>query len=252
MIFLKKIILFVFTLVLTFYSANAQRITRKEYIDRYKEVAIRQMKAYGIPASIILAQGCLESGDGNSTLAVQANNHFGIKCHDWTGNTIYHDDDKRNECFRKYSNPEDSYRDHSEFLRTRQRYQSLFNLGSKNYKGWAYGLKAAGYATNPQYAQRLIDIIETFQLFIYDSGEEPVSNAIERDVKNIQSEINDLDTKQTTQLTDKEKRRLEREKAKLQKKEARLERKLEKARKKEAKRAARLRAKSSDSFYNRY
>ncbi len=252
MIFLRKIIYTAVAFSLFSISANAQRITRKDYIEKYKEIAIIQMKAYGIPASIILAQACLESGDGNSTLAIQANNHFGIKCHEWNGATIYHDDDQKNECFRKYSNPEDSFRDHSEFLKTRPRYHSLFNLGTKDYKSWAYGLKASGYATNPQYAQRLIDIIEAFQLYLYDTGNELASNSLERDVKNIQSEITDLDSKQSTQLTEREQRKIERQREKLQKKAARLERKLEKARKKEAKKAAKLRAKSSDSFYNRY
>lgn len=154
-------------------SANfivAQTITRKQYIEQYKDIAIRQMKSYGIPASIILAQGCLESGNGNSRLAVKANNHFGIKCHNWTGKRLYHDDDKRGECFRKYNNSEDSYKDHSEFLRNGKRYQSLFDLNKTDYKMWAHGLKAAGYATNPQYAKLLIDIIEKDELYKYDTN----------------------------------------------------------------------------------
>lgn len=149
--------------------AEQKALSRNEYINRYKEIAIRQMHKYGIPASIILAQACLESGNGNSRLAVEANNHFGIKCHDWDGDRIYHDDDAQQECFRKYARAEDSFFDHSEFLRTRPRYGSLFNLGREDYEGWAHGLKAAGYATNPQYATLLIDLIKENKLYQYDT-----------------------------------------------------------------------------------
>lgn len=129
------------------------------------------MQKHKIPASITLAQGCLESGDGNSALARRANNHFGIKCHDnWKGKKFRQDDDERNECFRKYDNAVDSYTDHSYFLTSRPRYNSLFDLKITDYKGWAHGLKAAGYATNPKYAQLLIDIIEEYQLYKYDNG----------------------------------------------------------------------------------
>ncbi len=129
------------------------------------------MKKYKIPASITLAQGCLESGDGNSALARRANNHFGIKCHDgWNGKTYRKNDDSRRECFRKYNNPEESYVDHSKFLTERSRYNSLFDLKITDYKGWAHGLKAAGYATNPKYAKLLIDIIEEYHLYKYDTG----------------------------------------------------------------------------------
>lgn len=145
------------------------RMTRSQYIEKYKDLAIEQMVEYGIPASITLAQGCLESADGNSTLARQANNHFGIKCHNnWTGATIKHTDDAPNECFRKYATPEDSFRDHSDFLRYRDRYSSLFALERTDYKGWAYGLKAAGYATSSGYAASLIKIIEDNGLAKYD------------------------------------------------------------------------------------
>ncbi|HOO42096.1 MAG TPA: glucosaminidase domain-containing protein [Bacteroidales bacterium] len=159
---------------------RVQELTREQYIAHYKNIAIKQMHRYGIPASIILAQGCLESGNGNSRLAVEANNHFGIKCHEWEGDRIYHDDDSAGECFRKYPTPEDSYYDHSDFLSTRPRYAGLFQLDPADYKGWAYGLKEAGYATNPRYAQLLIDLIEKNRLYLYDSypvaeaGEEPV------------------------------------------------------------------------------
>ncbi|HPV88008.1 MAG TPA: glucosaminidase domain-containing protein [Bacteroidales bacterium] len=144
-------------------------LTRKQYIEKYKDIAVRQMHRYGIPASIILAQGCLESGNGNSRLAREANNHFGIKCHDWEGDRIFHDDDQSGECFRKYASAEDSYYDHSEFLSTRPRYSDLFLLDRTDYVGWAHGLKKAGYATNPRYAQLLINLIENHNLHQYDT-----------------------------------------------------------------------------------
>jgi LysM repeat protein len=128
------------------------------------------MNEYGIPASITLAQGILESGCGKSALAVEANNHFGIKCHkEWTGKTYTMDDDAKDECFRKYASAEESFNDHSLFLTTRDRYANLFTLDLKDYKGWAYGLKSAGYATNPKYAEILIRIIEENELYLYDS-----------------------------------------------------------------------------------
>jgi LysM repeat protein len=152
-------------------SQSPEKMTREEYIARYKKLAVKQMKESGIPASIILAQGCLESGNGNSRLSVEGNNHFGIKCHSsWEGERIYHDDDALHECFRKYTSPEQSYSDHSDFLRYRDRYKSLFDLPPTDYKAWAHGLKKAGYATNPEYAERLIKIIEDYELYRYDSG----------------------------------------------------------------------------------
>lgn len=139
------------------------------YIQRYKDIAMREMNDYGIPASITLAQGILESGVGKSELAVKANNHFGIKCHnDWDGEKVYHDDDKRNECFRKYARPEESFIDHSLFLKNRARYSFLFELDHTDYKAWAKGLKQAGYATDPSYAKRLIALIEENNLHQYD------------------------------------------------------------------------------------
>ncbi len=151
---------------------QAQNLTRQQYINKYKDVAIKQMHKHKIPASIILAQACLESGDGNSTLARKANNHFGIKCHNgWKGKGYKHDDDAKGECFRKYNDPIDSFTDHSYFLTSGSRYNSLFDLPITDYKGWAHGLKAAGYATNPKYAKLLIDIIEEYQLYKYDTGE---------------------------------------------------------------------------------
>ncbi len=182
------------------------QLTRKEYIEKYKHIAIRQMNQYGIPASIIMAQACLESGNGNSRLAVKANNHFGIKCHNWNGKRIYHDDDRRGECFRKYNEAEDSFKDHSEFLKNGRRYQSLFDLKKSDYKAWAHGLKAAGYATDPQYAKMLIEIIEKNELYKLDG------------------ELISL----------KENRKLEKERAKANK----ANRKAEKALRKEQKRAA--------------
>ncbi|HIZ85904.1 MAG TPA: glucosaminidase domain-containing protein [Candidatus Coprenecus stercoravium] len=151
-------------------TAWSQTLSREEYIEKYKETAIEAMRTHGIPASITLAQGCLESGDGNSDLAVKANNHFGIKCHnDWKGPTYYKkDDDPGKSCFRKYRNPAESFRDHSDFLRYRERYAFLFDLEITDYKGWCYGLKKAGYATDPQYAQRLIKIIEDYRLYRFD------------------------------------------------------------------------------------
>ena len=145
------------------------RISKEEYIEIYKEDAVKEMLFSGVPASITLAQAMLESDFGNSPLARYANNHFGIKCHKgWTGGTFYQDDDARNECFRKYYTVYKSYRDHSEFLSNRKRYASLFLLKRTDYKSWAKGLKKAGYATNPQYANLLIKIIEENVLYNYD------------------------------------------------------------------------------------
>ncbi len=146
-------------------------ISYQKYIETYKDIAIKKMHEYRIPASITLAQGLLESSSGNSALSLDANNHFGIKCHkEWTGMTYIMDDDEKGECFRKYSSPEESFNDHSLFLTSRPRYAGLFNLDIHDYKGWAYGLKSAGYATNPKYAEMLIKIIEENQLYLYDSG----------------------------------------------------------------------------------
>lgn len=139
------------------------------YIDSFKDVAKLNMKEYGIPASIILAQGILESGAGNGRLSKEANNHFGIKCHkEWNGPSITHDDDAAQECFRKYDDPSESYRDHSLFLTSRSRYNKLFELDKGDFEGWAKGLKAAGYATDPKYPSKLIGIINRYQLDQYD------------------------------------------------------------------------------------
>ena len=140
----------------------------EDYINRYKDIAIEQMMRHRIPASITLAQGLLESGAGKSLLTVSSNNHFGIKCHnEWTGRRFYKDDDIKDDCFRVYDNARESFEDHSKFL-LRPRYKSLFSLKITDYKGWARGLKACGYATNPQYADKLIGIIELYNLSEYD------------------------------------------------------------------------------------
>ncbi|WP_255493540.1 glucosaminidase domain-containing protein [Myroides sp. WP-1] len=141
----------------------------KDYILQYKDIAKDNMSAYGIPASITLAQGVLESGSGQGTLSRNANNHFGIKCHkEWDGPSVRHTDDAPDECFRKYEAPEESYRDHSQFLVSRSRYSDLFLLDKDDYEGWAHGLKKAGYATDPKYANKLISLIERYTLDQYD------------------------------------------------------------------------------------
>ncbi|RDI51425.1 glucosaminidase domain-containing protein [Flavobacterium glaciei] len=140
------------------------------YISKYKEIAMGNMKNFGIPASIILAQGILESGAGRGDLAIRANNHFGIKCHvGWTGESVKHDDDSDQECFRKYDNPSESFKDHALFLTGRSRYAKLFGFSKGDYKAWAKGLRAAGYATDPKYPDKLISYIERYNLYQYDN-----------------------------------------------------------------------------------
>lgn len=165
-----KRVIAIFIALLTVGAAFAQkRMSAEEYARAYGNMAIEKMRIYGIPASITLAQGMLESGYGGSELAVKANNHFGIKCgSNWRGERVYHDDDAKGECFRKYKSVDDSYRDHSNFLSTNRRYNPLFALEPLDYKGWAHGLKAAGYATNPKYAELLIDLIDRHKLNKYD------------------------------------------------------------------------------------
>jgi flagellum-specific peptidoglycan hydrolase FlgJ len=138
------------------------------YIQSYSAIAMEEMRKYKIPASITLAQGILESGSGKGRLSVEANNHFGIKCHGWQGKKIYHDDDRSQECFRKYDQAQTSFEDHSTFLTSRSRYSKLFSLKSDDYKGWAKGLRAAGYATDRKYPEKLISLIERYQLHTYD------------------------------------------------------------------------------------
>lgn len=153
----------------TIAQAQVRSKTYEQYINKYKDIAIDEMNKHHIPASITLAQGILESGAGQSWLAQASNNHFGIKCGiSWTGNTVRHDDDARSECFRAYKHPKESYEDHSKFLMTGQRYAFLFKLDPTDYRGWARGLKQAGYATAPDYANRLINLIELYELYKYD------------------------------------------------------------------------------------
>ncbi len=151
------------------------------YIERFKQIAIREMNNSGIPASITLAQGILESGNGNSPLALEGNNHFGIKCTpEWRGKTMLKDDDQKDDCFRVYTSPEESFKDHTEFLK-RKRYAPLFELDKNDYRGWAAGLKAAGYATNPRYAELLISLIERYNLNRFDRMETATEKIVRED-----------------------------------------------------------------------
>lgn len=173
---MKRSLKFVLVWVASLNIAFATESPQASFIKRYKDIAIQEMERTGIPASIKIAQALLESGAGKSDLARKANNHFGIKCGgDWTGKTYYKEDDDRDargkiipSCFRKYNKAEESWVAHSEFLRGRYRYQALFQLDSKDYKAWAHGLRQAGYATNPNYANDLIRVVETYQLYQYD------------------------------------------------------------------------------------
>ena len=176
---MNKIITFVLFLLVS-NQLFSQGLTVEQYIDRYKSVAIEEMRRSAIPAAITLAQGILESENGNGSLTLRSNNHFGIKCKsNWTGETVYHNDDEQGECFRKYSNPEESYKDHSDFLKAGDRYSQLFKLDPINYKGWALGLKKAGYATNPRYPQILINYIEKYNLQQYTlQGITPADNNV--------------------------------------------------------------------------
>ena len=169
----KSIVLSFVLLILYSCPIDAQQRNSQylDYIEKYKDEAVEQMQRYHIPASITLAQGLLESGAGRSELTRRSNNHFGIKCgSDWRGRKTYHDDDARGECFRVYKNARESFEDHSRFLAGKQRYASLFNLKTTDYKGWARGLKKAGYATSPTYANKLIELIELYELDRFDSG----------------------------------------------------------------------------------
>jgi LysM repeat protein len=196
----KIIALCSFLWLVSLNSLAQEKLTPEQYIAKYKDIAIEEMHRTGIPASITLAQGYLESGCGNSQLATKANNHFGIKCHsDWKGKEYYIEDDDYDEngklkksCFRVYDNPEESYHDHSEFLTGRSRYAFLFELRTTDYKGWARGLKKAGYATNPKYADLLINIIERYELYEYDTAKEQKLFASPRLKKNEVFEINEI------------------------------------------------------------
>lgn len=156
--------------------ATEKKYTQTEYVELWGPVAVTHMQTYKIPASITLAQGILESGNGNSELARVANNHFGIKCHEWKGETFTMDDDKPGECFRKYTSADESYKDHSLFLTGRSRYAKLFTYDISDYKSWAKGLKEAGYATNPKYPEQLIELIERLNLTSYDEQVIPSNN----------------------------------------------------------------------------
>jgi flagellum-specific peptidoglycan hydrolase FlgJ len=152
-------------------TKNNSRLNKQtlSYIRKYASIAVKEMHEYKIPASITLAQGILESGNGRSELALKSNNHFGIKCHrQWTGERVYHDDDEKGECFRKYQYTETSYKDHSLFLTQRSRYAFLFDYNIRNYKKWAYGLRKAGYATDRKYPSKLLKIIKEYQLYEFD------------------------------------------------------------------------------------
>ncbi len=181
----KRLLIYIIPLILI--SCKTTQITnvtysntkRSEYIKKYNSLAIKEMKRSGIPASITLAQALLESDNGNSTLARKANNHFGVKCHNaWKGKKIYHDDDKRKECFRKYNSVYDSYKDHTNFIKNGYRYKILFKIKKNNYKAWAKGLQKAGYATNNRYANMLIKIIEDNKLYLFDNKDYNITDAI--------------------------------------------------------------------------
>ncbi len=165
-------ILFISLVSLSAGAESQRKLTSyHKYISKYSDLAVQHQKKYRIPASITLAQGLLESGAGQSDLARRSNNHFGIKCHsDWRGGKVYHDDDLRGECFRKYKRVEDSFDDHSRFLAERSRYERLFKLDIKDYKGWAKGLQKCGYATDRAYANKLIKVIEDYELYRFDSS----------------------------------------------------------------------------------
>ena len=165
-----QFLIFFLTLLLVPAVTWTQKASREDYISTYNKLAIDEMKRSGIPASVTLAQGLLESDNGNSTLATRGNNHFGIKCHDWKGKKIFHDDDKKNECFRKYKTVKESYVDHTDFLMGSPRYSFLFEMDHNDYKGWSKGLKKAGYATSPKYSDLLIRIIEENELYRFDGG----------------------------------------------------------------------------------
>lgn len=167
-------------------SAAQDKTPQEKYIEEYADMAVSEMYRSGVPASITLAQGMLESGNGQSALARQSNNHFGIKCHNnWGGDRVFHDDDEKGECFRKYPHPSESYRDHSDFLRYRDRYKFLFDYKVTDYKAWAYGLKKAGYATDPKYPVKLINLIEQYDLYIYDTKSLP-SGKSNKDKKKVE------------------------------------------------------------------
>lgn len=196
----------IFALAALFVWANGAaqsrvKYTTEEYIARYSAIAVEHQEKYGIPASITLAQGILESNNGNGRLAVEANNHFGIKCKkDWLGPSITHDDDEAGECFRKYHSAEESYEDHANYIDTQPRYDSLFRHSETDYVAWARGLKAAGYATDPQYAEKLIRIIEENQLYLYDRGGNALDERV-AEAEQVSDELREV-PKQTADAVD--------------------------------------------------
>lgn len=200
-LFVTGISLFLATLANA--EASGTVLSKKEYVDLWRSTSVQQMVQYKIPASITLAQGILESGNGNSELARKGNNHFGIKCHDWTGETMYVDDDKKGECFRVYKSAEESYIDHSLFLTTKKRYGSLFALPSNDYKAWAKGLSQAGYATNPKYPELLIGIIEELKLYELDIIGTPNNEVAPSLISEVNSTtVENANLKHTVQISD--------------------------------------------------
>ena len=194
-----KITTFITTLFLSLtvcaYPAPRNGKTPQEiYIEQFASLAVEEMYRSGVPASITLAQGLLESGYGLSELAVEGNNHFGIKCHNnWKGGRMYYDDDRKGECFRKYDSPEQSYRDHSDFLRYRDRYKFLFDYKITDYKSWAHGLKKAGYATDPSYPSKLIKLIEDYRLYEYDGRSAARKDKTEKKLPKSPNEIEQVE-----------------------------------------------------------
>lgn len=218
-------------------ASTPAKSAQQKYIDKYSDLAVKEMRRTGIPASITLAQGLLESRYGQSELAVKANNHFGIKCHsNWKGPSVRMDDDKKRECFRKYRTVEHSYRDHSDFLVYRDRYKFLFDLDRKDYKGWAYGLKKAGYATDPAYAKKLINIIEEYELYRYDGGIRLVKTKQEREA---------ADAEREAAQAERAAAELEQEAVKQAEAASKLEDKTQRAAQREARRAAKAAEKAA-------
>lgn len=195
------VLLFIFVSVFAFPQTKSKAYLN--YISAYNQLATIQQNEHGIPASITLAQGLLESGAGLSEFVRNSNNHFGIKCHDWTGDRYFHDDDSKNECFRKYASVLESYEDHSLFLRNKPRYAFLFDLSPTDYEGWAHGLKKAGYATDPTYAYKLIAIIENYELHTFDLNKNPDYKKVQDNLKGenrITSEMGIIDASQHHQM----------------------------------------------------
>jgi LysM repeat protein len=190
----KRIIFYIFLFTNLLAISQTTNKAYLSYIEKYHQLAEKQQKEHRIPASIILSQGLLESGAGQSDFAKQSNNHFGIKCTDWTGAKIYHDDDQKNECFRKYDQVLDSYEDHALFLKNRPRYAFLFNLNPTDYESWAHGLKKAGYATDPTYAYKLISIIEIYNLHRFDLEQGNSSQSNNTDQMNTMGSISAVTT----------------------------------------------------------